>query len=150
MEYDQTLGEQRDWFYLPVLRSCVIRPTQTCMSPIINQKCDPSAPDPVKKLGVGVGNGGTLGTLNIRTVPLQALRASMINPGDLHLPGALEEVALTASREGIMGRIPELLGGRSEEEPGPVKFKGRCRKSSPPTWGEGKWRGQALSAGGAP
>lgn len=81
MEYDQTLGEQRDWFYLPVLRSCVIRPTQTCMSPIINQKCDPSAPDPVKKLGVGVGNGGTLGTLNIRTVPLQALRASMINPG---------------------------------------------------------------------
>ena len=45
-----------------------------------------------------------------------------------------------------MGRIPELLGGRSEEEPGPVKFKGRCRKSSPPpTWGEG----QALSAGGA-
>lgn len=69
---------------------------------------------------------------------------------DLHLPGALGEVALTASREGIMGRIPELLGGRSEEEPGPVKFKGRCRKSSPPTWGEGKWRGQPLSAGGAP
>ena len=24
---DQTLGEQRDWFYLPVLRSCVIRPS---------------------------------------------------------------------------------------------------------------------------
>ena len=30
-----------------------------------------------------------------------------------------------------MGRIPELLGGGSEEESGLVKFKGKCRKSSP-------------------
>ena len=37
-----------------------------------------------------------------------------------------------------MGRIPKLLGGGSEEEPGPIKFKGRCRKSFPPTWGEGQ------------
>ena len=48
-----------------------------------------------------------------------------------------------------MGRIPELLGGRSEEEPGPVKFKGRCRKSSPPpTWTFREWNEDAITQKG--
>lgn len=44
-----------------------------------------------------------------------------------------------------MGRIPELLGGRSEEEPGLVKFKGKMQKKLPPQPGVGA----GLSVGGA-